>query len=368
MADDKAALKRCQVAGIKGFLKELFDNIIADDVASLAAAVAYYTTLSLAPIILLALTLAGALYPSAQENLIREIGSLVGKEGQDLVRAVVESASDRPDLTSIAGWSSGIVLLIGASAVLAQMQYSLNRIWDFEIRAQVGVWAFIRRRILSVGVLLSVLFLTIVSLVLQAALTLLPIPGEGALHLLTWVVNLLAYTLMFAALFRWLPELRIPWRTALRGGALTAILFFLGRFLIAQYLLRSDAGAAFGAGGAVIVWLVWAFYSAMILFISAEIMYVMSRRRNWPWVDSVKQEGKLEVLEKPRKLKIPSTLVRRGSPLDRWQDAAKNAHGKAYGWWRARPYKIMAAASLLGFGLGKWRKRTVTVPQVATPA
>lgn len=270
-------------AGSKQFWKGFFDDLIDDDIPSLAAGLAYFTTLSLAPLIVLALALVSTLYPDVQERFIEQLGGVVGREGQSVIETIVESASERPDLRQLAGWLSGVVLLVGASAVLAQLQNALNRIWGMKNAVYRGVWGFLRRRVLSVGVLLALLFLTIASLIVQAAVSTLPYFTEGILMTVGWLLSFALYTLLFTTLYRWLPDGRIPWTTALRGGVLTTSLFLFGRWLIGTYLAHSDTAGAYGPAGAIILWLLWAYYSAMVFLLSAELLYALAHHRRWSW-------------------------------------------------------------------------------------
>ena len=266
------------------FLKDFLADVADDDLLALAAAISYYTTLCLSPLLLLSLAVIGALYPSVQERFLTEVGALVGAQGEQVIRSIVASASERPDLTRAAGWIGVGVLLFGASAVFAQLQLSLNRIWGMKNAEYKGALGWIRRRLLSAGVLLSVLFLTIVSFVAQAVLNFVTIPAAFAA--LAWVVTFLLYAVLFATLYHWLPDGRVPWGTALRGGLLTTALFMVGRALIGLYLEKSDTAGAFGPAGAVIVWLLWSFYSALIFLFSAELLYAISRQRHWRWAES----------------------------------------------------------------------------------
>ncbi|HUP93194.1 MAG TPA: YihY/virulence factor BrkB family protein [Solimonas sp.] len=267
-----------------GFWKALFKDIGDDSVSSLAASIAYYATLSLAPLILLSLAVIGALYPSAQQQFVTEIGNLVGPKGAEVVKTIVESTDQRPDLQKLAGWSGVALLLFGASTVFAQLQDALNRIWNLRALQRPGAWGFVRRRVLSAGVLMGLLFLTIVSFVVQAGLSAFGGSEELLAKVLWAALSLLLYSCLFTALYRWLPAARLPWGTVIRGGVLTTGLFLLGRCAIGVYLARTDAAGAFGAAGAVVIWLIWAYYSALVFLLSAEVMYALAHARGWTWV------------------------------------------------------------------------------------
>ena len=266
------------------FWKMFFKAVADDDLFALAAAIAYYTTLCLSPLLLLSLAVIGTLYPSAQERFLTEVGALVGAQGEEVVRTIVASASERPDLGRLAGWVGAAVLLFGASAVFAQLQFALNRIWGMKSPVYHGPLGWIRRRLLSAGVLLAVVFLTVVSFVMQAALNFIALPPAFAA--VGWLVTFVLYALLFATLYHWLPDGRVPWGTAFRGGLMTTALFMVGRALIGLYIERSDTAGPFGPAGAAIVWLLWAFYSSLIFLFSAELLYALARHRHWRWAET----------------------------------------------------------------------------------
>ncbi|HUR41491.1 MAG TPA: YihY/virulence factor BrkB family protein [Verrucomicrobiae bacterium] len=266
------------------FWKDLANDFVDDDVIPLAAATAYYTTLCLSPLLLLSLAVIGALYPSAQERFLADVGALVGAQGQEVIRSIVENASERPDLRQFAGWIGVGVLLFGASAVFAQLQLALNRIWGMNSPVYHGAMGWIRRRLLSAGVLLAVLFLTLVSFVAQGVLNLVTI--APAFAAVAWIITFLLYAALFTTLYHWLPDGRVPWMTAFRGGVLTTALFMVGRMLIGLYLEKTDAAGAFGPAGALVVWLLWAFYSSLVFLFSAELLYAIARHRHWHWAES----------------------------------------------------------------------------------
>lgn len=267
------------------FWKEFFQDVVDDDLISLAAAISYYTTLCLSPLLLLSLVVLGALYPDAQDKFIASVAALVGRQGQQFIRAIVASANARPDLRQLAGWLGTALLLFGASAVFAQLQLSLDRVWGLQNKAYQGLTGWLHRRLLSAGVLLAVLFLTLVSFVAQAALNMLWLPQAVLVKALWWAASFLLYALLFMALYHWLPDGRVPWWTAFRGGLLTTALFMLGRAAIGLYLSRSNAAGAFGPAGAVVAWLLWAFYSALVFLLSAELLFSIARHRGWRWAE-----------------------------------------------------------------------------------
>jgi membrane protein len=210
----------------------------------------------------------------------------VGPAGAETVRLVLENAGSLgQDAISIA---VGIaMLLVGATTVLAQLQTSLNHIWNVRVTSsQRVVWSLVRARLVSMAILLAVGFLLLVSLVLSATLAALHhylsqlLPGGVLLwDALNLVASLLVITLLIATIFKVLPDARIEWHDIWVGALSTSALFGIGKFLIGLYLGRASIGSAYGAAGSLVVFLLWVYYSSLILFLGAEITQVYARRR-----------------------------------------------------------------------------------------
>ena len=266
-----------------GFLRKVFGEFGEDGAVTLAASLAYYTALSMAPLVLLVLRVAAFFGPQAQKDLVDQITALIGPQGGDAVQLVIESSKSEPVAGNVAGILSLLMLIFGASAVFSELQHALNTIWDVRSRAKSGVWGWIRKRLLSMGILLAVLFLLLVSTVISAVLALGPratadLPGGAALwsavHL---VFSIVVFTALFALMFRYLPDVRIQWRDVWLGAFATAVLFALGKLAVGFYLGRSSVGSAYGAAGSLVVLLVWTYYSALIFFFGAEWTQVWAR-------------------------------------------------------------------------------------------
>lgn len=265
--------------------RTFIDDFVADEVPAQSAALAFYTTLALSPVLLLMLTVLGSLLPSTQERVIAELVALGGAQLEPLLRQMIDSAEQQPDLHRLAGWGSLLVLIFSASVLFAQLQSAMNRIWDATNAKLTGARGFLRRRLLSIGMLMTLVFVSIVTLVAQAGLSYLPSGEEGLMLVVGTLIGLIVYTLLFAALYRWLPDRRVPWSTAVRGGALTAVMFMIGRAAVGAYLARSDTAGAFGPAGSVVIWLLWAYYMAMVFLTSAELVYAIAHRRGWAWFE-----------------------------------------------------------------------------------
>ncbi len=255
-----------------------------DDYApSMGAAISYYTIFSLTPLLVIVIAIAGALFgrEAAQGQIVEQISGLVGRDGATAVEAMLRSVSE-PDKGLIAGLISAVVLLVGATTVFAELQSALDRIWHVPEREKPsGVWAVLRARILSFGLILGLAFLLIVSLVVSAALSAFGswfgglLPGwEALLHALNLVISLAIMTLLFAMIFKLMPTARIAWRDVWIGAFVTALLFELGKFGIGLYLGKSGVDESFAAAGSLVLLVAWVYYAAQIFLLGAEFTKV----------------------------------------------------------------------------------------------
>lgn len=241
------------------------------DILALAAALSFYTLLSLAPLVLMVLWLSTALYPSAQEEFFRQIGLLAGNEVENTARLIVANAQHRPGTGSMAALLGTLALLVGASAVFGQLQAALNRVFRSDAKRLGGLAVWLRKRLLSFGMVISVGFLLVVSMAAQAALQLLIAYVPDLLPVFAAAFSFLLYAAVFAAMYRWLPDRPVTRRRALFGGALTAAMFMLGRSAIGLYLGQASLGTAYGPAGGLVVMLVWMYYCAVVFLIGALI-------------------------------------------------------------------------------------------------
>jgi membrane protein len=246
-------------------------RFLANDVLTLAAALAFYTVLSFAPLIVLAIWAASLAGPHAQDSLLNEIGAVVGDQARAAAQAVIENSKSHPEVGSAAGIAGIVMLIVGSTTVFAQLQSSLNVIFGVVANPTNAIWGWLRQRILSLGVILAIGFVLIVSLIVSAALGWLLPHGSLALESANEIVATIVFAILFGLLFRYLPDARIPWRAAMLGGLVTAILFALGKWAIGVYLAHGDVGNAYGAAGSLVLLLVWVYYSATIFFYGAEL-------------------------------------------------------------------------------------------------
>jgi membrane protein len=250
-----------------------------DNCLRLAASLAYYTALSLAPLVLLVVGLVGFVLDRQQvaTQLAAQLESLMGPAGREIVYSILTTSS--PEGGTWAAVIGLITLVIGATAVFGELQATMNLIWEVQPAATGGAWAGIRawlkERVFSLAIVFALAFLLLVSLVistvLASAAALLQGPEQTLLsRLLELAGSLLVLTIGFALLFKYVPDAQVRWRDVWVGGFVTAVLFTLGKTAIGYYLGQASVGSAYGAAGSLVVLLVWVYYSALIVFFGAE--------------------------------------------------------------------------------------------------
>jgi membrane protein len=265
-------------------LRRTVGDWIDDEAPSMGAALAFYTLFSLAPLLILVLAIAGFVIgaDAAGGLLFDELSKLFGENGAKAIQAVLAAASDKQS-GIIAAAISFLTLVLGATTVFGELTSALNRIWKCKAQKSRGAWGLIRSRVLSMGLVVTIGFLLLVSLVLNAAVTALGASwGGGKLALLlgTFVVSIIVETLLFAVIYKVLPNVRIAWRDVWIGAAATAVLFEAGKFLIGLYLGKGSVSSAFGAAGTLVAVIVWVYYSAQVFFLGAEFTHVRAMSRN----------------------------------------------------------------------------------------
>jgi membrane protein len=282
-------------------LKETFKDWNEDKASRLAAALAYYAAFAIAPLLLIAISIAGLVFgeEAARGAISTQLQGLLGADAAATVETAIENSSD-PGLGSLSAIIGLALLIWSASNLFAQLQEALNTIWEVQPKPGQGILATLKKRFLSMTMVLGIGFLLLVSLVLSAALSIVGnffsgvLPGGEALwQVVNFVVSFAVITLLFAAIYKVLPDVEIQWRDVWIGAAVTAFLFTVGRFLIGLYMGYSSVGSTFGAAGSLLVLLVWIYYAAQILFFGAEFTQVYARRfgsRIVPDADAVQLE------------------------------------------------------------------------------
>lgn len=306
---------------IWSLLKDTFAEWKADDCPRLAAALAFYSVLSLAPILILAISLSSVIFDSAnvRHEIIRQFETVIGKESAAAIASMIESAqrSGSGIIATIAGIA---VLLWGASRVFAQLQTALNKVWGVEAQPESGIRNIIRIRLLSFSLVFAFGFLLLAFLVANSILS---ATGDIIAESIPAIAPFLPYiragtsvivlTFLFAAIFKILPDVYIEWRDVWQGAFFTSILFTLSIFLTSLYLAHSSFASSYGAAGSIIVLLIWLSVSGQILFLGAEFTQVVAARTE------------RDICPKPNAVKIIKTRVEKENTTSGGEGESQNS-------------------------------------------
>jgi membrane protein len=271
---------------IWSLLRQTFADWSEDKAPQLGASLAFYSALSIAPLLVLALAAAGAVFDAeaARGRISDQMSQLVGKSGGEAIEDMIASA-DEPKSGTVATVLGVITLVFGASGVFGQLQDALNTIWEVKPKPGRGLFGIIRDRFLSFTMVMGIVFLLLVSLVVTTALasldawtSRLPDALAWAAHGLNFAISFAVITLLFAMMFKVLPDVTMAWRDVWLGAVVTAALFTVGKYAIGAYLGQSGMASSYGVAGSFVVLLVWVYYSAQILFFGAELTQVYANR------------------------------------------------------------------------------------------
>lgn len=282
----RSKVKPLNFRAIWQLLKQTFDEWNEDKASRLAAALAYYTIFSIAPLLVIAIAIAGLVFgeEAARGEIVAQIQGLVGRSGAEVIETAIQNAN-QPATGRVASLISIGALLFGALGVFSQLQDSLNTIWEVQPKPNHAVKGFVQRNLLSFSMVLGIGFLLLVSLILSAGLSAISayfshlVPGFDVLwQVVNFVVGFGVTTFLFAMIFKFLPNVHITWGDVLIGAAITSLLFSIGRFLLGWYLGNGSFGSTYGAAGSLIIILAWVYYAAQILFFGAEFTQVYARQ------------------------------------------------------------------------------------------
>jgi len=272
---------------IVAILRETFSQWIEERAPRMAAALAFYTTFSLAPVLIIAVAIAGLVFgrDAAEGKVVGEVQGLIGVSGAQSVQDLIENAR-RPVSGAFATVVSVITLLFGATGVVGELQDSLNTIWNVKSRPKGGLLAIVRTRFISFAMVLAIGFLLLVSLVLSTVLSALTRYAgqrltalDSSVPMLDLCLSFAVITVLFALLYKVLPDARIRWRDVWAGAAIASLLFAVGKLGLSYYLGRSNVASTFGAAGSLVVLLLWVYYSAQIFLFGAELTQVATTSR-----------------------------------------------------------------------------------------
>jgi membrane protein len=254
-----------------------------DKVTLLASSLAYYTIFSIAPLSVIAIAVAGFVLgeKASQGQIFGEVQGLLGSNGASAVQSMVKSAASQPHSGIFATILGVLTLIVGASGVFQQLQRSLNLIWNVKAPTSNGIVSWLRRRIFTLAMVGVISFLLLVSLIASAMISAAgKFLGTSAIWAIAnFVISIGVVTVLFASVYKFLPDVKLRWRDLWAGSFLTAILFSIGKWLIGLYIGKSSVSSSYGAAGSLVVLLMWTYYSAMIFFFGAEFIKIGSIRR-----------------------------------------------------------------------------------------
>lgn len=270
-----------------GTLKESFREWSEDQAPRMAAALAYFALFAIAPLLVIAISIAGLAFGEAavQGRVTESIQGLVGPEGARAISGMIAAASEKKG-EGIFGLVAGVVvLLLGASGLFTHLKKILDDIWEVPEPEKKGVLGTILAKLWSMGMVLSIGFLLLVSLLLSTFLSaagsyfsqMLPL-NEWVWHAINLLVSFGVITVLFAAMYKYIPDAEVAWRDVWAGAAFTALLFVIGKFAIGLYLGKSSAASAYGAAGSIVIVLLWLYYSSLIVLFGAEFTEVWARK------------------------------------------------------------------------------------------
>ena len=270
------------------FAKQVIVEFINDNVLKHSASLAYYTIFSLAPMVIIIVAICGSIFSkqALQGEIYGQIKGLVGSNAAVQIQNTIANIH-LSNNTKLASTIGVIALIIGATGIFVEIQDSLNTIWGLKIKPKSGIWRLVLNRLMSISLVLSLGFVLAVSLILNAVIIAfgnrLNLLFPGILYTfipaIETISSLVITTILFAAIFKVLPDAKIEWKDVIVGGLATSVLFMLGKFLIGYYLASSKLTTMYGAAGSVIILLSWAYYSAAILYLGAEFTKVYAIRQ-----------------------------------------------------------------------------------------
>jgi len=303
---------------------------VSDRAASMGAALSYYTVFSIAPLLVIAIAIAGLVFgaDAARGAIVEQLQGLLGEDAARTIQEVLTNVSE-PKKSAFATAVGFVLLLAGATTVFAELQDDLDRIWKVPQRAKPqGAWGWVRARMLSFGMILAIGFLLLVSLVASAAIAAIGKWGGGVFgawemvaHVVEIAVSFGLLAALFAVMYRFLPDVRIAWHDVAVGAIVTALLFTIGKFLIGLYIGKSSTASTFGAAGSLVVLLLWVYYSAQIFLYGAEFTAAYSHAYGSRRAMAAVETGTAPGVEPPKEAK-PSIS---GAPMPSGQPSTAAA-------------------------------------------
>lgn len=357
----RAIMTRCDLWNL---LKEAWHEWTQDRAPRLGAALAYYTLFLLAPLLVIVIAVAALVFghEAAQGRIVAEIQGVVGEASAQAIQAMIEKAR-APATGIVATVLSLITLLLGATGVVNELKDTLNTIWNVQAPA-LGLWGTVKTRAMSLAFVLGLGFLLLVSLVVSAVLSGMSafmsslVSSPWLLHFwqgVNFVVSLGVITMVFAMLYRFLPDTTIPWRDVWVGAGLTALLFVISKSLIGLYLGKSSIGSAYGPAGAVVLILVWVYYAALVFLFGAELTEVYAHRQGSRAPAAAAERQAIGEGQRRQPAVRRATAVR--APMSAYAMSAQEPRRTVASDAAYRPFMTAVFAVILGMVLLKARRR-----------
>lgn len=256
--------------------KDALWNFFEDDAVTYAASVAFFTALSLSPLLVLLLSISSFIGAGAREKLVHQLVELLGPAAKTAIEMVLKNVTEQKLAATISTIVSIVMLLFSASGVFVQLQKSMNKIWNIPPKAGSEIKEWFRKRLLSLIMVSGVGLLLLVSVVISTVLNRVLRTGGTGWEVMDFGASLVIFVMVFALMFKALPDTTVAWRDVWLGAIITAILFVAGKWAVGKYLAYASVGSAYGAAGSLLVLLVWVYYTSLVVFYGAELTQVYS--------------------------------------------------------------------------------------------
>jgi membrane protein len=250
-----------------------------DELMTRAAALSFYSALSFAPLLVLLLWVVSAMQAQWQQELVDALTGVVGSQAAGAVKLVIDNAEKRPHLGNVVGLVGLGITLFSSSAVFAQLQSTLNRVWKLKVKPGAAVVGWLRTRARAFGLIIGIVFLLIVSFVVSGLIHALMPVNVRVWTGVEYGISAAVFVVAFGAMYRVLPDADIPWQDAVRGAILTTVLFLAGKYVIGIYIEEARIGGAYGPAGAIVVLLTWVYYASIIVLLGAELTHGLAVAR-----------------------------------------------------------------------------------------
>ncbi len=282
---------------IVSLFKNALSEFMDDDLFSFGAALAFYTVLSLSPLLIIVVSLTSFIGFEAQQTIVDKIGMFIGPRASDVVEIVLENAYVKKFAGTVSAAAGVAVLLFSATTVFVQLQKAMNRIWNVRVVKGGRIRNFLWRRVVSLGIVATIGIVMFTSVVVNALIEILMGDIVG-IEVINTIVSFAVYMFLFALLFKYVPDVELEWRDVRMGALITAVFFIAGRYLIGKYMVMSGIGSAYGAAGSLVVLLLWVYYSTLIVYFGAVVTHIytlrfgskISPKSRADWIDRSKVE------------------------------------------------------------------------------